>query len=179
MWWCECKAATRRGASSGYSWPHHWPVVEGRCFYQVSINWRDVARHIGFPWSQHLLLPHILKYLPTSHYYPLDLTGAIQAHWSGEALECRAVMVHLSALIKNGHFGGDSYTYFFAEAGGGRGRVPVAVPLMRQLSLIGASSVCAGVLSCGLSTSFSSLNTFIGLGRCRSEEWLQTFVLIG
>ena len=100
MWWCECKAATRRGASSGYSWPHHGPVVEGRCFSQVSINWRDVARHIGFPWSQHLLLPHILKYLPTTHYYPLDLTGAIQAHWSGEALECHAVMVQLSALIK-------------------------------------------------------------------------------
>ena len=48
MWWCECKAATRRGASSGYSWPHHGPVVEGRCFSQVSINWRDVTRHIGF-----------------------------------------------------------------------------------------------------------------------------------
>ena len=41
VWWCECKAATRRGASSGYSWPHHGPVVEGRCFSQVSINWRD------------------------------------------------------------------------------------------------------------------------------------------
>ena len=47
MWWCACKAATHRGALSGYSWPHVGPVVEGRCFSQVS-NWRDVARHNGF-----------------------------------------------------------------------------------------------------------------------------------
>ena len=37
----------------------------------------------------------------------------------------------------------------------GRGWALMTVPLMRQLSLIGVSSVCAGVLSWGLSTPIS------------------------
>ena len=71
MWWCACKAATRRGTSSGYSWPHVGPVVEGRCFSQVSINWRDVTRHIGFIGPG--LLPPPYTYI---HIHSLN-TGAL------------------------------------------------------------------------------------------------------
>ena len=46
MWWCACKAATRRGASSGYSWPHVWPVV--RELFFPGKYWRDVTGHTGF-----------------------------------------------------------------------------------------------------------------------------------
>ena len=70
MWWCECRAATRRGASSGYSWPHHGPVVEGRCFSQVSINWRDVTRHLD------LFGPGILPPYTYIHIHSLK-TGAL------------------------------------------------------------------------------------------------------